>query len=88
MRKKYLTVLELVFFAVALFWFIPIIKSEPSPYGYFPETAFVLVAISISRALAYRNGRGLLVSVLEVVIVSVVFIAHRFALNIAAGHGM
>lgn len=87
MNKRYLTVLELVFFAVALFWFIPVIKSDPSPYGYFPEIAFVLVAMSISRAFAYRGGRGLLLCALEVVIVLLVFVAHRFALNIATAHG-
>lgn len=28
MNNRYFTVLELVFFAVALFWFIPVIKSD------------------------------------------------------------
>jgi hypothetical protein len=88
MSKKYFTVLELAFFALALFWFIPPIKSDPSPYGYFPESAFVLVAMSISRAFAYRTGRGLVLCVLEAVIVLAVFIAHRLALNVATGHGM
>jgi len=88
MNKRYLTALELVFFAVALLWFVPVIKSDPSPHGYFPETAFVLVAMSISRAFSYRNGRGLVLCVLDVAIVLVVFIAHRFALDIATGHGM
>jgi hypothetical protein len=83
MNKRYLTVLELAFFAVALFWFIPVTKSDPSPYGYFSETAFVLVAMSISRAFAYRGGRGLILCALEVVIVVLAFIAHRLALNIA-----
>lgn len=87
MSKKYLTALELAFFALALFWFIPIIKSDPSPYGYLPEAAYVLGAISISRAFAYRNGRGIVLCVLEIAIVLVVFMAHRFALNIATGHG-
>jgi hypothetical protein len=88
MNKKYLTALELVFFAVALFWFIPEIKSDPSPYGYFRQTAIVLVAMSISRAFAYRNGRSLVTCVLEVALVLVVFIVHRLALNVATGHGM
>lgn len=88
MNKRFLAVLEIVFFAVALFGFVPVIKSDPSPYGYFPETAFVLVAMSISRAFAYLNGRGLVLCVLEVALVLVVVIAHRFALNIATGPGM
>lgn len=88
MSKKYLAVLELGFFALALFWFIPVIKSDASPYGYFPETAFVLVAMSISRALAYRNGRGPVLCAVEVAIVLVVFVAHRFALSIATGWDM
>lgn len=81
MNRKLSSTLELVFFAGALFWFIPVIKSDPSPYGYFPETAFVFVAMSISRFFAHRNGRGLLLCVLEVAIVSAVFVAQRFALG-------
>lgn len=88
MNKKYLTALDLIFFAIALFWFIPPVKSDPSPYGYFPESAFVLVAMSVSRAFAYRNGRGPIVCVLEVAIVFGLFIAHRFALDIATRHAM
>jgi hypothetical protein len=88
MSKRYLPALELVFFAIALFWFIPPAKSDPSPYGLFPEAAFVLVAMLISRAFAYRNGRGRVLCGLDVAIVFVVFIAHRFALNVATGHGM
>lgn len=88
MSKRNLTALELVFFAAALFWFIPVIKSDPSPYGLFPEAAFVLVAMLISRACAYRNGRGRALCALDITIVFVVFIAHRFALNIATGRGM
>lgn len=87
-NRRSLAVLDLAFFALALFWFIPIIKSDPSPYGYFPESAFVSVAILISRTFAYKNGRGPLLCALEAVIVSAVFIIHRYALNVATGHGM
>jgi len=88
MNKKYLTALELVFFAFAMFLFIPELKSDPSPYTYVRPTAIVLVAITISRALAYRNGRGLVPCLLEIAIVVAVFIGQRMTLNVAMGHGL
>lgn len=88
MKMRYLNALELLFFGLALLWFVPVIKSDPSPYGYFPETAFVLAMMSISRAFAYRNGRALTTCVVETVILLLVFVVHRFALNIATGHGL
>jgi hypothetical protein len=86
--RKSMSVLEILFFALALVWFIPVIKSDPSPYGYWPETAFVSVSILISRMIAYRSGRGLVRCALEVVIVSVIFVLHRYALNLATVNGM
>ena len=88
MKKRFLAALELGFFALALFWFIPVIKSVPSPYGYYPEALFVLVAISISRFFSYRNGRSIVLCLLEVAIMLVIFLAHRFALDTATGFGM
>lgn len=88
MNKRGSSVLELIFFALALFWFIPVPKSDPSPYGYFPEAAFVAAAMSISRAFAYRSGRGLEICIAEVASVLAMFMAHRFALGIATGHGV
>lgn len=88
MKKTYLIVLELVFFALALVWFVPVAKSDPSAYGYFPESFLVVGALSISRSLAYRNGRSPTLCLLEVLIVFVIFVVHRFALNIVTGHGI
>jgi hypothetical protein len=88
MNKKYLTALELVFFAFVLFCFAPEIKSDPSPYGYVRASAIVLVAMTISRAFAYRNGRAPVLCIVEIAIVLIVFVAQRFALNIVTGHGM
>lgn len=83
MKKKIFTALDLAFFAFALSWFIPSVKSEPSPYGYFPEVVFVFLAMSISRAFAYRNGRGPVLCALEVVLVTSAFLVHQLALNAA-----
>lgn len=88
MIKRYSSVLELVFFALALFWFIPETKLELSPFAYLPQAAFVAVAMSISRVFAYRNGRGSAVCAIEVAIVLAAFVVHRMALNLAMGYGI
>lgn len=85
MKKKYLTALELVFFAIALYFFIPEIKSDPSPYSYVRPTLIVLVAMTISRAFAYRNGRSAVICVLETVLLGVAYIGVRMSLNVIVG---
>ena len=88
MKQGYSVALELAFFALALFWFIPEAKSELSPYDYFPEAGFVAVAIAISRGFAYRNGRALLICAVEAAIVLAAYLVHRMALNLILGYGI
>lgn len=88
MKKEHSVALELLFFALALFWFIPEAKSELSPYDYFPEAGFVAVAMAISRGFAYRNGRALVVCAVEAAIVLAAYLVHRMALNLTLGYGI
>jgi hypothetical protein len=85
MKRKGLIAVELIFFAAAFCAFIPEPKSEPSRYDYSYGTAFVLIAIAISRFAAFRNGRSAVVCVLESLMIVLAYIGARMSFNVIVG---
>lgn len=85
MKRAYLYILELLFLAGALSFFVPVPRSTPTPYEYFPAALYVGVAICISCFCSYKNGRSAMVCSLQALIVVAFFLTHVWALNYVTG---
>lgn len=85
LKRSYLYILELLFLAGALTFFVPIPLSTPAPYAYFPAASYLAIVVCISRFCSYKNGRSGIVCSLEALIIVAFFLAHVWALNYVTG---